>query len=129
MNTASVRETEFMTRSIARWGSLAVAIIFGVAFVTDKSLSWKFLMDQFGHVLLTLTLFAGYVVAWTRRYEVHGSIIAILATLGLYFYELTLNSVWTQSILLVVGLPAVCHLVAVMIHRSVLRRRKKKATP
>ena len=120
MNTAYVEEAESVTRSIARWGSAAAAIVFGVAFATDRSLNWDFFSGQSAHIGLTVVIFAGYALALTKQFEVLGSAIARLAIVGLYLYGLLPSVQAPNAIFLAVGAPALFHLVAVALHRYVL---------
>jgi len=125
MNTASIQETELVTRSIARWGSAAAAIIFGVAFATDNLLDWHIVSSQFVHILLVVTIFVGYAIAWTKRFEVLGSVIALAAMIGVFVYVLSQgvpSFPEPAPIFLAVGAPALFHLVAVMLHRYDLSR-------
>lgn len=121
MTTTSIQETELVTRTIARWGSAAAALIFGIAFLTDKGLYWSIVCGQFVQILLVVTIFFGYALAWKMRFEVLGSLIALAAMLGVVAYG------WTQAaqgtfgpgpLFLVVGVPALLHLVAVMLHAA-----------
>ena len=122
-------KTEPVTRSTARWSSAAAAIIFCTAFITDERLSWNVVSgppDQIGLMVTLFVLFAGYALAWTKRYEVLGSVIALVSMIAAYvvcyilcrllyggFCTLDLPS----PFFLAVGLPALIHLVAVVLHR------------
>lgn len=127
MTTAAVREAETVTRSIARWGSLAAAVIFGIAFATDRMLTLEFVSAMVIQIALICLVFAGYALAWTRRYEVTGSIIALLAILGVYLYSLLPGIHAPMPIFLAVGIPALLHLCAVVLHRYVLPRARARA--
>ena len=125
MTSESIAETELVTRSIARWGSVAAAIIFGIAFVTDKTLHWDIVAGQFMHILLALGIFVGYALALTSRFEVFGSVIALASMLGILLYSQIVNGFVPSLIFLAVGAPALFHLVAVVLHRAVLRSKLK----
>lgn len=126
MTTATVREAETLTRSIARWGSLAAAIIFGVFFATDQTLTVEFVSTLLIQIALISLIFAGYALAWTRRYEVIGSVIALLAIVGVYLYSLLPGIHAPTPSFLAVGIPALLHLCAVVLHRYVLPRVRRK---
>ena len=124
MNVSAIQEAESVTRSIARWGSVAAAVIFGVAFATDQTLSWDTIAGQKIQIVLVLVMFGGYALAWTERYEVLGSAIAVLAIIGQYLRGLSPDIYAPTAIFLAVGAPALFHLAAVVLHRFVLRRRE-----
>ena len=124
MTTMTMKKTELVTRSIARWGSVAAAVIFAVAFFTDHTLSWDIVAGQYVHVLLVLGIFAGYALALTERFEVQGSIIALIATVALFLYAMAIK-ILASPLILLVGVPALFHLAAVILHRFLLRRADK----
>ena len=124
MKAAAIRETELVSRTVAKWGSVAAALVFGVAFVTDKSLHWQYIPNQYVHIVLTLVIFAGYALAWTKRSEVLGSVIALASLVMLFGYAMV-SDVAPPPILFAVGLPALFHLAAVALHRFVVLRPKK----
>ena len=126
MKEATVQEAESVTRSIARWASVAAAIIFGMAFVTDRALSWHTVASQVVQVGLIVTMFVGYALAWTKRFEVHGSVIALVSMIAAYvIYMVAFESPPPPDLFfLAVGLPALVHLLAVVLHRYVLTRVK-----
>ena len=84
MESVDIQEAELVTRSVARWGSAAAAIIFGVAFATDKTLSWDIASGQAVQIGMIVAIFAGYTLAWTKKYEALGSLIALAAIIGIY---------------------------------------------
>ena len=126
MNAATIREAETVTRSIARWGSAAAAIIFGIGFVTDRALSWNVVAPQVVQVGLIVTMFVGYAVAWTKRFEVLGSVIALFSMIAAYVINMVAfhGPPPPSLFFLAVGLPALVHLLAVVLHRYVLTRVK-----
>ena len=124
MTTATVKETEFLTRSIARWGSVAAAIVFGATFLTDKFRTWEMMSDQAVQIALIVAVFVGYALAWTKRFEVSGSVIALAAIVGVYLNSFSPTVHPPHPIFLAVGAPALFHLVAVVMHRYVLPRSK-----
>ena len=124
MNAAAIRETELVSRTVAKWGSVAAALVFGVAFVTDKSLHWQFIPNQYVHIVLTLFIFAGYALAWTNRSEVLGSVIALASMITLFVYAMV-SDIAPPPIFFAVGLPALFHLVAVALHRLLVLRPNK----
>ncbi|MGI9457757.1 MAG: hypothetical protein ACR2NU_14425 [Aeoliella sp.] len=124
MTSETIVETELVTRSIARWGSVAAAVIFGVTFVTDKTLNWEIVAGQYFHILLVSGIFVGYALALTVRFEVLGSVIALASMLGAFFYERINTGSDTSLVFLAVGAPALFHVVAVVLHRFVLHHPK-----
>ena len=128
MNTTTIYESEIVTRSIARWGSAAAAIIFGLTFVTDRVLSWHVVSQQLIQIGLIVVMFAFYTLAWTKRFETLGSAFAILSMITAYVaymvaFERVSNpppSMW----FLAVGIPALFHLIAIVLHRYGLYRLK-----
>lgn len=124
MNATAIQETESVTRTIARWGSAVAAVVFGVAFITDKHLSLQIVSLQLVPIALIVAIFAGYALAWTKRYEAVGSVIALLSVIGAYVAYKLLNPPAVTPFFLGVGLPALFHLVAVVLHRMGLTRAK-----
>jgi hypothetical protein len=124
MNATVIRETEFVTRTIARWGSAAAALIFGVAFLTDHTVSWSMVTVQYAHVVLALAIFAGYALAWSKRFEVLGSVLAVAAIVALFIVGNMHVGYTASPIFLAVGAPALLHLVAVVLHDYVWYRPK-----
>jgi hypothetical protein len=117
MNATTIHEAESVTRSIARWGSAAAAIIFGIAFVTDKKLSWDIASGQGVQIALVSAIFAGYALAWTKRFEVLGSVIALVSMIAVFVvYGVKYDSP-PNLFFLAIGAPAAFHLMAVMLHR------------
>jgi hypothetical protein len=125
MNAKAIHEAEFVTRSIARWGSAAAAIIFGLAFIADPVLSREIVFGSAVPIGLTVAMFAGYTLAWTERFEVLGSVIALVSMIAAYFANMTalylyggpLSVHLPNPLFLAVGIPALIHLVAVVLHR------------
>jgi len=117
MNAANNHEAESVTRSIARWGSAAAAIIFGTALVTDKALSWDVVSGQWIHIGILAAIFAifmGYALAWAKRFEVLGSVIALISMLAVYAIILATRNVPPNPFFLAVGAPAVFHLITIV---------------
>jgi hypothetical protein len=123
MNATTIHEAEFVTRSIARWGSAAAAIIFGLAFITDPALTRDRVFDSAVPIGLTVAIFAGYALAWTERFETLGSVIALVSMIAAYLahvqvmYGGFLPVYLPNPFVLAVGIPALIHLVAVVLHR------------
>ncbi len=123
MNAITIHESETVTRSIARWGSAAAAIIFGVAFVSDQPWAWYTFSVVALPTGLIVAMFAGYALACTKRYEVLGSVIAVVSMIAAYVAYMVpivgnlLPGFTPNPIFLAVGLPALIHLVAVVLHR------------
>ncbi|MCA9230603.1 MAG: hypothetical protein KDA57_08125 [Planctomycetales bacterium] len=112
MNTTTFRESESITRAIAKWGSVVAALMFGIAFVADRALSYRLVAEQAAQVGLILFVFAGYLIAWKKRFELVGSILA-LGAVGAFFAWCQISYGGTPELfLLAVALPAVFHLVA-----------------
>ena len=131
MSNASIRKCELITRSIARWGSVVAAIMFGIAFLTDKSLSYAIVSGQALQIALVLAVFIGYLLAWKKRHEAIGSLLAI-AAVGIYYLWSQVNIDFTLGpFYSVVALPALFHLLAVAFHRFVKKGNTtySKATP
>ena len=126
MNTTAIRETEWVTRTIARWGSAAAALIFGVAFLTDRTATWEMITAQYPQILLVAAILAGYALAWAKRFEVLGSILAVVATGALYVFGNMHTGLTAAPIFLAVGAPALLHLVAVVLHDYVWYRPKQQ---
>jgi len=119
--------TEPMTRSIARWGSAAATIVFGTAFVTDKTLSWDFVSGspvQIGLIVTLFAIFVGYALAWTKRFEVLGSAIAIVSMTAVYAVFLATGNVPPNPFFVVVGTPALFYLIAIVLHHNIPTRVK-----
>jgi hypothetical protein len=117
MNATTIHEAESVTRSIARWGSAAAVIIFGLAFVTDKMLSWDIASGQVVQIALILAIFAGYALAWTERFEVLGSVIALVSMIAVFVFYAVKYNYTLDLFFLAIGAPAAFHLVAVVLHR------------
>ena len=126
MKTHSIEEAESVTRSIARWGSVAAATIFAIAFLTDETRTWSVIFQpEAARIALIVGIFVGYALALTRRFEVLGSAIALLALCGVYVMSGAISDpvAAPAPIFLAVGAPALFHLAAVMLHRMVLLPR------
>jgi hypothetical protein len=124
MNATAIHESETVTRSIARWGSAVAAIMFGVAFVTDSALSWHFVTDQLVCIGLIVAIFSGYALALTKKFEALGSVIALVCTIAVHVvYMVALTNHPPPSLwFLVIGTPALFHLMAIILHRYGLNR-------
>ena len=118
MNEAQIQEAESVTRSIARWGSIVAAIIFAVAFVTDRRLSWELVAGQALQIALVVSIFVGYGLALTERFEVLGSVIALAAIVVICVLCWVKAAFLPSPFFLAVGLPALFHLGAIALHRS-----------
>ena len=127
MTTETIHEVETVTRSIARWGSLAAAIIFGVTFALDKTRTTEMIMDQATHIVLAAAIFVGYALAWSQKYEILGSVIALVSLVALCFFCTIAYGALPNLFLLAVGAPAAFHLVAVALHRQWETQRKVKS--
>lgn len=125
MKAVAVHECESVARTIAIWGSIAAAIIFAVGFATDRALSYDLVIGQAGQIALVLVMFVGYWFAWSMRYEIVGSIVALVAVAAYWFWCRSYGLGVPYPIFLVVSVPAVFHLAAVALHRlsSSLDRR------
>lgn len=123
MVNTPTKETEFTTRSIARWGSLAAALLFGIVFVADMftvttgKLRWELISNNAVQIALILAVFVGYALAWTVRYEVLGSAIAVLAIVVVFVYHLLIQEIPLSYAFAWVGVPALFHLIAVLLHK------------
>ena len=123
MNATTIHEAESVTRSVARWGSGAAAVIFGLAFIADPELSWEIVFTSAVPIGLTVAMFAGYALAWTERFEVLGSVIALVSMIAAYLANVVvqyggfLPVYLPHPFFLAVGLPAFIHLAAVVLHR------------
>jgi hypothetical protein len=123
MNVTTIHEAESVTRSIARWGSAAAAIIFGLAFIVDPMLSREVVFAAAVPIGLTVAMFAGYALAWTRRFEVLGSVIALASMIAAHLanvivvYGGSLPAHFPNPFFLALGIPALIHLMAVVLHR------------
>ena len=128
MNATAIHESEIVTRSIARWGSAAAFIIFGVAFVTDRALSWHIVSTQVVQIGLIVAIFAGYALALTKQTEALGSVIALLCTIAAYVAYMValalMNNPPPKLFFFALGVPALFHLVAMVLHRYGLNRTK-----
>lgn len=122
MTYQTIQDTELFTRSIARWASVAAAVLFGVAFLTDTTLDWAAAAGQSISILLTLAIFAGYALALTKRFELLGSVVALASILAIFLYTHATRGFTPPLSYLVVGAPALLHIVAVALRRSVLSR-------
>ncbi|QDV74583.1 hypothetical protein [Botrimarina mediterranea] len=113
---APAHSTELVTRRVAQWGSLAAALLFGLAYTMERD------HDIFGtyylatYTALVVATFVGYAIAWSPRYEVIGSVVALAASLGAYFIAPPFDMPLPNPAFLLVGLPALLHLLAVWLH-------------
>ena len=128
MDATTIYESETVTRSIARWGSAVAAIMFGVAFVTDGALSWHIVSSQAVQIGLIVAIFAGYALALTKRFEALGSVLVLVCMIAvyvIYMVPLALTNAPPPSLwFLVIGTPALFHLMAIVLHRYWLNRMK-----
>ncbi|TWU28473.1 hypothetical protein [Bythopirellula polymerisocia] len=123
MNTSSLSEFETVNRSVARWGSVAAAILFAVGFLTDPRLSANLVIAQWMQILLILLVFVGYLLAWKNRFELSGSILALFAMAGYWIWCRMCVNQLPDPIVFMLAAPALFHVLAVLFHR-VLRWRK-----
>jgi uncharacterized membrane protein len=117
MYATATLSKEFLTRRVAQWGSLAAALLFGLAYAMERDhdiFSTYYLATYTGLVVAT---FVGYAVAWSARYEVIGSVLALAASLGAYFIAPPFDMPLPNPAFLLVGLPAMLHLFAVWLRR------------
>ena len=117
MNISAVREAESVTRTIAKWGSAAAAIIFAIGFATDKMRSWEMVTAQSVEIALIVAIFAGYALAWTERFEILGSFIALVAVVAVSILYWKTTSIVPLFFFVAIGAPAAFHLIAVLLHR------------
>jgi hypothetical protein len=118
-------KTESVSRIIAWWGSIVAAIMFGVAFIIDKEMSWDIVSSHAVHIGLIVSIFAifgGYALASSKRFELLGSVIAFASIFAVYVICWVTNNMPPNLIFLVVGAPALFHLVAVVHHFHSLPR-------
>ncbi len=111
-----VRPSELVTRRVAQWGSLAAALLFGLAYAMERDhdiFVTSYLATYTGLVVAT---FVGYAIAWLPRYEVIGSVVALAASLAAYFIATPFEMPLPNAAFLLVGLPALLHLFAVWLH-------------
>jgi hypothetical protein len=128
MNATLSQEAELITRSVARWGSLTAAVLYGVVWATDKVQDPVLSLDLAVYTTATTLVFVGYALAWREPWEVIGSVLALVATVTAYtclsFGPMPLPS----PLLLLVGVPALLHLLAVGLHRLPHVRPAKPTT-
>lgn len=91
MRTTILNRAENLARSIARWGSVVAALVFGVGFVTDPALSWHVVSAQLLLIGLNAALFFGSALAWVQRSEVLGSVFAVFSTIAVYVAYSVMN--------------------------------------
>lgn len=117
MTAQFTREAEVVSRRTAQWGSLAAAVLFGVAYLTDKPNPFYTDPALYAFTAFVVLAFVGYAVAWWPRWETLGSLVALLSTIGaLYAAYVAAVHHWSPA-LLGLAAPAVLHLAAVVFHR------------
>ena len=122
MSSTKIHKYELLSRVIARWGSVVAAVMFGIAFLTDKSLSYSIVSGQVFQILLVLAVFAGYLLAWKNKFEVFGSCLSI-AAVGSYYVWSQLDMAFSLNpFFAVVTLPALIQLLAVAFHRMEVKK-------
>jgi hypothetical protein len=128
MNATTIYESETVTRSIARWGSAAAAIMFALAFVTDEKLSWRIASSQAVPIGLIVAMFVFYTLAWTKRFEALGCVLALVSIIAVHVIYMVgffvTGSRPPNLWFLVIGTPALFHLMAIVLHRYGLNRMK-----
>ena len=127
MKAVAVHEWESVARAIAIGGSIAAAVIFAVGFATDRALSYDLVSGQAWQIALVLVMFVGYWFAWSIRYEISGSIVALAAVAAFWFWCRSYGLGVPYPIFLVVSVPAVFHLAAVALHRVWLTLARRAA--
>ncbi|MEN0109939.1 MAG: hypothetical protein AAF805_04380, partial [Planctomycetota bacterium] len=110
---------EATTRWIAQAGSLVAAVMLGLAFWSDSQHHVGFGPDVIAFTALVALTMVGYALAWTRKWEAAGSVIALAGLLGAFFVVEGPIHVPSDLAVLGVGLPAVVHLVACYFHGRV----------
>lgn len=125
MNATTIRECESVSRAIALLGSVVAAIVFGAAFLTDVVISYPVVAGQADQIVLVLLIFSGYLLAWKKKYEVVGSIVALAAVAVFCAWCLFVEKVNPSPYILVVALPALFHLAAVAFQKRNLRVAKE----
>jgi len=127
MKALAVHEWESVVRAIAIWGSIAAAVIFAVGFATDRALSYDLVISQAWQIALVLMIFVGYWFAWSIRYEITGSMLALAAVAAYWFGCRSYGLGVPYPIFLVVMVPAMLHLAAVALHRVWLTLARRAA--
>ena len=101
--------------------------MFSVAFVIDKELSWDIVSSHAIHIGLIVSIFAifvGYALALTKRFELLGSVIALVNMMAVYVVCLVTSNLPPNLFFLAVGAPALFHLVAIVLHQHKPSRLK-----
>ncbi|MGD9637099.1 MAG: hypothetical protein AB7G28_07590 [Pirellulales bacterium] len=120
MKAVAVQECESVARTVAIWGSIAAAFVFGIGFVSDSALSYYLVSGQAVQIALVLLIFLGYWLAWSTRFEVPGSALALAAVVAYWFWCRSYGLGVPSPIFMVVTVPALFHLAAVTMHRLAL---------
>ncbi|MEQ8846876.1 hypothetical protein [Botrimarina sp.] len=112
MDAVSSRHAELTTRRLAQWGSVAAAVLFAGAFLTDDK---RRLVDPtvIAYTACVVLTFVGYAMAWRPRYEVIGSLLAIAGLVAAFFVAQCYEQWWPHVLMLGAAAPAVLHLTAV----------------
>ena len=121
MDTVATQEAEASSRTLARWGSLAAAVVFGAAFFTDERLDSAIVQTNALEIGLIVTVFVGYALAWAERLEALGSLIAVAAIVAVFVNSYCVSGSQISAAFALVGLPALVHLTAVVLHGRIAR--------
>jgi hypothetical protein len=98
--------------------------MFGIAFLTDDMLSMHLVKGQAGQIAVILAIFAGYAMAITRRFELQGSVLALVSVVAFcVLFMKDARTLMQPLAFLAVALPALVHLAALGIHRAAVADR------
>lgn len=117
-----ITDSESFTRRLARWGSVAAAMLFALAFATERDHNVFESPDLFAYTACVVAVFVGYALAWSPRGELVGSLLAIVATVAAYCVVTPPGYTPISPAFLLVALPAALHFAAVVIHGRRLPR-------
>ena len=128
MTALTRAKLEWELINVARWSSVIVALLVGYFFITDKWFwGWAvnheryfadlFLKHRFDSGLIVLAMI-GYTLAWRRKFETLGSIVALISIATVYLSYTFVFPPGPSPYLLALGIPAVFHLFADYLHRK-----------
>ena len=128
MNTSTRQTVEWECLNVARWSSVLVALLVGYFFMADTWF-WQSAINDKPYLVdvilkhrfdsgLILVMLVGYALAWQRKYETLGSIVALLSLATAYLSYTLVFPPGPSPYLLAFGIPALFHLLADYLHKK-----------
>ena len=110
-------EAEAVARYVARVTSVVAAVALGLAFVVDQMPSHGIHGEALAFTLLVALAVVGYAIAWRRKWELAGALIAVFGVVAAAVTSGVADWFLPAWAMIGVAAPAALHLVAVFARR------------